>query len=914
MTSALVGRGDELSSITQFIDVVEHLPAAVVLHGDAGIGKTSIATAGLSAARENGFRVMATRPTEAEARLAYAGLDDLLDGAAEDVLPRLPPIQRRALEQALLLGEREQHADDRTVAAAFRSALRLLADESALCLAVDDLQWLDEASLGVLRFALARLHDEPILALLTVRGQPPDWIRRAAPELELRTLHIQGLSVGALRELLGTRLTASFPRPVLLRVWETSGGNPFFALELATALEQRGGTLTAGEELPIPSGLDELLRARLDQLGEAALEVVRVVALLADPTVALVEAGVGPAAETGLAEALAVRIIEIDGERVRWAHPLLGSAVVAREPPSRRRSLHARLATVVSTLEERARHLALATTEPDRAVASTLEEAARTAHVRGAPAAAAELAEQAARLTPLANAADARRRMLFAADRHYAAGDDGRAVALLEAARAEAAPGVERATILVQLAGVQAESREAEALYHQALAESGGDDALEAAIYLNLADLMRFGEGVERGLAYAELAVLAASRVDDVALRSRALAVHGRLHFNAGHGFSRAEMEEALALERTLPQGPLTDGVMTVLCHQLWWSDDLDPARSLLQELRDVLNARNDADGDAGAIWHLSLLEWRAGNWDEADRYAADWLEIATQLGRLGTNGDFPATVVAAHLGRVSDARVRARAAIAQAEADGTPVVGSGYGWVLGFIELSLANPVVALEHLRRSHEVYESLSMREPGLRLELGDLLEALIVTGELEEAETILASWEPHAVALDRAWALAILARGRGLLLGARGDLEGAFASFERALAEHARSIDPFHHARTLLALGRTQRRAKKRAAARATLDDALERFETLGAPLWAEQTRAELARIGGRTASRGELTAAERRIALLVAEGRRNREVAAELYLTEHSVETALSRIYRKLGIHSRGELGRALSNS
>ena len=143
----------------------------------------------------------------------------------------------------------------------------------------------------------------------------------------------------------------------------------------------------------------------------------------------------------------------------------------------------------------------------------------------------------------------------------------------------------------------------------------------------------------------------------------------------------------------------------------------------------------------------------------------------------------------------------------------------------------------------------------------------------------------------------------------MLAARGDLEGAFASFERALAEHARSTDPFQHARTLLALGRTQRRAKKRGAARTTLEDALARFERLGAPLWAEQARAELARIGGRAPSRGELTEAEHRIATLVAEGRTNREVAAALFLTEHSVETALTRIYRKLGVRSRAELAR-----
>jgi DNA-binding CsgD family transcriptional regulator len=198
--------------------------------------------------------------------------------------------------------------------------------------------------------------------------------------------------------------------------------------------------------------------------------------------------------------------------------------------------------------------------------------------------------------------------------------------------------------------------------------------------------------------------------------------------------------------------------------------------------------------------------------------------------------------------------------------------------------------------------------------MRLELGDLLEALIATGELDEAETILSQWQPRVARLDRAWALAILARCHGLLLAARGDLDGAFASFEQARVEHDRDADPFSRARTLLALGRTQRRAKRRAAARATLEDALARFESLGAPLWADQTRAELARIGGRAPSGDTLTEAERRIANLVAEGHTNKQVAAALFLTEHSVETALSRIYRKLGIRSRAQLANVLSNT
>jgi DNA-binding CsgD family transcriptional regulator len=203
---------------------------------------------------------------------------------------------------------------------------------------------------------------------------------------------------------------------------------------------------------------------------------------------------------------------------------------------------------------------------------------------------------------------------------------------------------------------------------------------------------------------------------------------------------------------------------------------------------------------------------------------------------------------------------------------------------------------------------------MLEPGQRLELGDFLEALIGVGELEEADRVIAIWQGRADRLDRAWASAILARSRGLLLAARGDLAGAFASFERALVEHAKTEEPFQHARTLLALGATQRRAKQRAVARATLEQALAAFERLGAPLWAAKARADLARIGGRAPSRGELTESERRIAALVAEGHTNREVAATLFVTEHTVEGALTRVYRKLGIRSRGELAARLDAS
>jgi DNA-binding CsgD family transcriptional regulator len=908
----LVGREEEVGAIVRLLGAPEQLPGAVVLPGEAGIGKTTLWLAGLAAAAAHGYRTLSSRPSEAETRFSFAGLTDLLADAAGDVVTELPPIQQRALETALLLrGESEVHADDRAVAAAFLGALRILARDSPLCLAVDDVQWLDAPSRAALGYALARLDREPVATLLAVRGHLPAWLRHAVPDDRLRTVDVGGLSVGATHELLRARLGATFPRPTLIRLWETSRGNPFFALELASALQRKGGTLAPGEELPIPSDLGELLHARIDGLGGAALEVGRAVAALADPTVTLVEAALGDRFDPGLAEALDARILELDGQRLRFTHPLLSSAVAARQTPARRRLLHARLADVVPSAEERARHLALATDEPDPDVASTLEEAARTAHARGAPTAAAELAEQALRLTPPSSPDGARRRLLIAADMHNRAGDSARATALLGLAREAASPGNERATIVAHLAGVQASPQDAVALYRDALSEAEGDDALEATIHLRLAALMRWSEGIERGMEHGELAVRAASRVGDAALRCRALAAYGLMHFNTGRGIPTVEMEEALSLERSLAEWPLDDGPTAVFGWQLCWSADVDRARDLFQEVLSVARARNDAAREAEALWFLSLIECRAGNWEVADRLTTHSLDLWMQLGRMIPPYEFPAAIIASHRGQIGDARTRSQRAVARAEAEGIGIGQSGHSWVLGFVELSLGDPNAALAYLRRSYELRNAF-MLDAAERLELGDLLEALTAVGELDEADEILETWQERADALDRAWALAILARCRGLLLAARGDLVGAFASFERALAEHARSTDPFEHARTLLALGRTQRRVKRRGAARTILEEAIATFERLGAPLWAEQARAELARIGGRSPARGELTEAERRIAKLVAEGRTNREVAAALFLTEHSVETALTRVYRKLGVRSRAELAHLLA--
>jgi DNA-binding NarL/FixJ family response regulator len=146
----------------------------------------------------------------------------------------------------------------------------------------------------------------------------------------------------------------------------------------------------------------------------------------------------------------------------------------------------------------------------------------------------------------------------------------------------------------------------------------------------------------------------------------------------------------------------------------------------------------------------------------------------------------------------------------------------------------------------------------------------------------------------------------------MLGDRGELDQALRALEAALDVHDRLQEPFERARTLLVLGTVERRAKRRRAARETLAAALGAFEELGAPLWAARARAELARIGGRPAASGDLTATERRVAELVAEGLSNKEVAAALFVTPKTVATELSRIYGKLGVHSRTQLAHRLA--
>ena len=199
----LVGREEELQAIFRVLEAPELLPGVAVLSGEAGIGKTSLWLAGLDAAAAGGYRVMSSRPSEVETQFSFAGLTDLLGNVAADVLPELPPVQRRALEAALLIGESELHADERAVAAAFLGALRLLAADGPLCVAVDDIQWLGRrVARGSSLCARTASTGSRSPRCSRSAAHPPAWLRQAVPEERLRVVGVGGLSVGATHELL----------------------------------------------------------------------------------------------------------------------------------------------------------------------------------------------------------------------------------------------------------------------------------------------------------------------------------------------------------------------------------------------------------------------------------------------------------------------------------------------------------------------------------------------------------------------------------------------------------------------------------------------------------------------------------------------------------------------------------------
>ncbi|HEX2420566.1 MAG TPA: AAA family ATPase, partial [Acidimicrobiia bacterium] len=358
--SPVFGRDAELAELNEFLRPESHSPAALVLEGEVGIGKTTLWRAGIEMASSS-YRILAGRATAAESEVPFAKLAELLDERAAGVLPKLPLPQRRALEVALLLAEPGKAAPHpHAIATGFLGAIRLLAAEGPLLLALDDAQWIDQPSRRALEFLVRRLTEEPVRFLIAGRddgGQGAAFgLVRAFPDERVSRIRVGPLSLGALHEVLHRRLGLTFPRPTLRRIAEASGGNPLFALEIARYLST-SREVDPAEPLPFPPTLQEVVSERLAGLSGEAREALLIVALAADPTVQLIGAALPGDPWERLRPALELEAVELTGERIRFSHPLLASATEAGADLGRRRQAHRHLAGVVPELEERAFHL-----------------------------------------------------------------------------------------------------------------------------------------------------------------------------------------------------------------------------------------------------------------------------------------------------------------------------------------------------------------------------------------------------------------------------------------------------------------------------------------------------------------------------------------------------------------------------
>ena len=902
MVFEIVGREAELASLNTFIGEMEGGTAALVLEGEAGVGKSTLWGAAVEHARERGLTVLSSRPAEAERGLGNVGLGDLLEEVIDDVLAALLTPRRRALEVALLREEASgDPIDRRTLAVAVHDALQLLSDRGPTLIAVDDVQWLDPSTSRALGFALRRLDTRPVILLLTrrlVEGANQSELERALPPDRVRRLIVGPLSVGALHSFLRDRLQRSFPRQTLLRIHERSGGNPFFALELAGVLP---ADLDPLQPLPVPQTVEEVVGARISALPGAVREALALAAAVGTASESLLNrAGVAMGA---LDAAVAAGVVERESGMIRFTHPLL-SSVLYDDLGEERRAVHARIAEVAEDPVLRARHLALSTETADADVARFLDDAATLASDRGAPAATAELAEHALRLTPRDQADERRRRALAAAHAHLAAGEWTRARSITTDLLA-GTRGSLRAEALLLLAEFQHDDL-AVPLLEEALREATAHPQLQALIHIRLAAAERFRKGFPGALDGTRAALVLADRIDDDVLRLKALAQLSWLGGMVGDADTPAYRARALDVATASGDARLLREAKTPVWGLLIDSSSIDAARVTLEQEHQEWQERDELF-DAKVLWELSWLELWAGRWERAAAHAACARDISLQYG-VEKNQDFiPSAWVAAHRGQLELARQEAERGLKLCEEQigfYPPLLQA----VPGLVALWSGDAVTGVDCLEKADRQAHVLGWGSPDARPWTADYAEALLELGRVDEAVRVIDRWAADAIRLGRDRVLAHVTRCQGLVAAARGAVDEATSLLELAVARHDDVGDVFGRARALLARGMILRRARQKRAARDAIGAALADFEDLGAATWVERARGELGRIGGRTREEA-LTAAERRVAALVAAGRTNREVADQLFLGERTVAGHLTRVYAKLGVRSRTELAR-----
>ncbi|WP_344236879.1 helix-turn-helix transcriptional regulator [Kribbella hippodromi] len=933
----LIGRAAERRVIEQLIAGARVGAAGVLLvTGEPGIGKTTLLDE--AAALATGLHVLRARGTEAERELPFGALLQLLRPALPH-LSRIPSAQQSALSSALALGSATGAggADRFGVGAATLSLLCRYAEDAPLVLIIDDAHQLDRPSAEALLFAARRLVADPIVMLISVRANEPHPFEADLPQLQLG-----GIPLEAARQLMW-----QLPGELVEQLHRSVAGNPLALLELADDPD-RLQRVPPGVPLPVPTMLAEGFAARASQLTPDARAALLVAAIdeceLGAVTRVCEELGVDVAA---LAEAEAVGLIAVRDGEVLFRHPLVRSAIYTTAAPAERRTAHAAVARTTPDPDRRAWHLSEAVLGADDEVAAGLVVAAEHAAARGAHAVAATAYERAGRLSQ--GPQDRARRLVAAGAAAWSAGLPERAQALLDDALA-LQPPVEVGLWAQEIRGdieVKCGSpRRARDLLVAAAADCDDPDVATGLLADAVGACFRMCDTAAGLEAAYELDRLLPD-VQRPGLRVVGLLAGGVAKILAGHG-GPTQLHEAIALATPdQPNGAVARATSDQLSGgALATPDQLSGAvarASLDQSGGAALSAQLGRDS-RWELWVLlgALCLREAGPrrtlrqqamLDRPGQVAmASLPELLFVVGRDDATTDRWADAEASYDEAIHLARETGQTAVLAMNLAGMAWLWSHQGraecqelaaeclrictdreirlgtvwslFALGDLELGRGDPVSALPQYEHLVDVLAEYGIRDPDLS-PVPELVEVYVRMGRVDDAQRVAQQHFELAAAKGQPWSLARAARARGVA----GDSE---QDFLLALHHHEETLDVFELARTRLAYGAWLRRVRRRVDARTQLRLAVEGFDALGAPGWADQAAAEL-KATGETARRrvpstaDELTPQERQIALLLVDGRSIRETAARLFLSPKTVEYHLRKVYAKLGIHSRTEL-------
>jgi DNA-binding CsgD family transcriptional regulator/tetratricopeptide (TPR) repeat protein len=909
-----VGREAQLARLAAFVDDVPTRGQVLVVHGDAGMGKSTLLASAAERARSAGMRVLWATGRESEAGLAFAGLHQLLSPVLE-AAAELPERQARALLGAL--GLAAAPAADRLVTGV--AALTLLSDVSVaapVLAVVDDAHWLDRSSLEVLAFVGSRLDTERVALLLAARGQaPPAGFDRGFAELRLGPL--QAADAGL---LLGTQ-----PRPprgrARAQVLRQAAGNPMALIELAKAVaaDPAASRRWAVEPLPPGGRLTAVITARLSGLPEPARGALLLAAVADGQDLTAAVSGIPPLDAEALAPAERLGLVMIDRTGLRFSHPLIRSAIYHSAPFARRAAAHRRLAGALDDQPDRqAWHLAAAALHPDERVASLLEATAAHARRRGGAAAAALALERAAELSPAPQ--DQARRLVSAASAAVTAGQGDWVQDL--AARALAVTADQEVRL------------RARSIAGWALAYSGRRPAAFSA----LISVAEEASADFPALAWEALADAATVAYQSGTLDSRQ-AVGRVLRLledrdpappagggpYAGHRLG-APPQKTWILACTDPFGsggqlvpylrriagaPLEEAALWRIGSAAWLLDEPGLAVRMLHEAMDRLRAPGIQGASGGGLTTLGWLYVDTGRWDEALEAAAEAAELAeaNQMVAVAASADaITATVLALRADSAAACR-HAERALAGASPAENGLVASRAWRALGVAALAEGSHFLAFTQLRQLfsddgvpvHNIFSFLGV---------ADIATAAVRADRRAEGRAVVERAVGNLGGTASPRLAQLIARARGIL----ADPADAGAHFAVALSDPAGEKWPFERAQLRLDYAEWLRRRRRINEAKPELAMAAETFRRLGARSWAQRAEAELraSGIAATSAQRApdpltELTPQQRQIVRLAVDGLTNREIGDRLLLSPRTVSSHLYRSFPKLGITDRHQL-------